>query len=174
MPGFPRWFLFQPFNLHLDFWKSRSWKIKVCFKPWKNFRSCKPGFFSRSPPRKKLDLYHKPEKKISWQTEKKSRCAGPEIFLRFETDLNFQKSRCRLKGCITQYTLHLSTDYKVNGQTVTAPLKFYKTYLVQWISPELSNKSYKVTCAYDKYFPIKQETGKIMIIIILIWQAIWS
>ena len=21
----------RPFNLHLDFWKSRSWKIKVCF-----------------------------------------------------------------------------------------------------------------------------------------------
>ena len=35
--------------------------------------------------------------------KKKSRCAGPEIFLRFETDLDFssldfQKSRCRLKG----------------------------------------------------------------------------
>ena len=23
----------RPFNMHLDFWKSRSWKIKVCFKP---------------------------------------------------------------------------------------------------------------------------------------------
>ena len=23
----------RPFNLHLDFWKSRSWEIKVCFKP---------------------------------------------------------------------------------------------------------------------------------------------
>ena len=23
----------QPFNLHLDFWKWRSWEIKVCFKP---------------------------------------------------------------------------------------------------------------------------------------------
>ena len=30
--------------------------------------------------------------------EKKSRFAGPEIFLRFEADLDFQKSRCRLKG----------------------------------------------------------------------------
>ena len=41
----------RSFNLHLDFWKSRSWKIKVCFKP---------EFFSSSPPRKKLDWYHKP------------------------------------------------------------------------------------------------------------------
>ena len=24
---------FQPFNLHLDFWKWRYWEIKVCFKP---------------------------------------------------------------------------------------------------------------------------------------------
>ena len=23
----------RPFNLHLDFWKSRSWEIKVCFTP---------------------------------------------------------------------------------------------------------------------------------------------
>ena len=40
----------RPFNLNLDFWKSRSWEIKVCFKPYKNFRSCSPGFFfSLSP-----------------------------------------------------------------------------------------------------------------------------
>ena len=24
---------YQPFNMHLDFWKWRSWEIKVCFKP---------------------------------------------------------------------------------------------------------------------------------------------
>ena len=30
--------------------------------------------------------------------EKNSRFAGPEVFLRFEADLDFQKSRCRLKG----------------------------------------------------------------------------
>ena len=23
----------RSFNLHLDFWKSRSWEIKVCFNP---------------------------------------------------------------------------------------------------------------------------------------------
>ena len=38
---------------------------------------------------KKLDLYHKPEKNPGNKLKKKSRCAGPEIFLRFETDLNF-------------------------------------------------------------------------------------
>ena len=33
-PGDGRFYtLIRPFNLHLHFWKSRSWKIKVCFKP---------------------------------------------------------------------------------------------------------------------------------------------
>ena len=43
-------------------------------------------------------LWYKSEKKFRWQTEKKLRCtekkfrcAGPEIFLRFETDLNFSR-----------------------------------------------------------------------------------
>ena len=35
---------------------------------------------------------------LSGDLEKKSKFAGPEILLRFETDLDFQKSRCRLKG----------------------------------------------------------------------------
>ena len=39
---------------------------------------------------KKLDLYHKPEK-IQVTNWKKSRCAGPEIFLRCEADLNFSR-----------------------------------------------------------------------------------
>ena len=33
-----------------------------------------------------------------WRPRKKSRYAGPKIFLRFEADLDFQKPRCRLKG----------------------------------------------------------------------------
>ena len=37
----------RPFDLHLDFCKSRSWELKVCFKPQKNFKSCKPRFFLR-------------------------------------------------------------------------------------------------------------------------------
>ena len=40
---------------------------------------------------KKLDLYHQPEKNPGEKLKKKSRCAGPEIFLRFETDLNFSR-----------------------------------------------------------------------------------
>ena len=40
---------------------------------------------------KKLDLYHKPEKNPGDKLKKKSRCAGPEIFLRFEIDLNFSR-----------------------------------------------------------------------------------
>ena len=47
---------------------------------------------------KMRDLYHKPKKnpgdKLKKKlrcTEKKFRCAGPEIFLRFETDLNFSR-----------------------------------------------------------------------------------
>ena len=59
------------------------------------FFSLSPEFFS--------DLYHKPEKiqETNWKkqlrcTGKKIRCGGPELFLRLITDLNFQKSRCRL------------------------------------------------------------------------------
>ena len=78
---FVSWHNTRPFNLHLDFWKSRSWEIKVL----------QTRIFSRSPPRnKKLDFYQT-WKKSRWQTEKKSRCAGPEIFLRFESDLNFSR-----------------------------------------------------------------------------------
>ena len=62
--------------------------MKVCFKPQKNFSSCKSGFCFRSPLRKKEDLYHKPKKNPGDNLKKKFRCAGPEIFLRFETDLN--------------------------------------------------------------------------------------
>ena len=40
---------------------------------------------------KKLDLYHTPEKNPGDKLKKKSMCAGPEIFLRFETDLNFSR-----------------------------------------------------------------------------------
>ena len=43
--------------------------------------SCKPGFFFRSLP----------WKKARWQTEKKSRFAGPENFQRFEADLDFSR-----------------------------------------------------------------------------------
>ena len=39
-----------------------------------------------------------------WRPRKKSRFAGPGIFLRFEADLDFQKSRCRLKGRMTKKT----------------------------------------------------------------------
>ena len=41
--------------------------------------------------RKKLGLYHKYEKNPGNKLKKKSRCAGPEIFLRFETDLKFSR-----------------------------------------------------------------------------------
>ena len=48
--------------------------------------------------KKKLSLYYKSEKNLVDKlkkkfrsAEKKFRCAGPEIFLRFETDLNFSR-----------------------------------------------------------------------------------
>ena len=41
-------------------------------------------------PKIKLDLYYRPEKNSVGKL-KKSRCKGPEIFLRFETDLNFSR-----------------------------------------------------------------------------------
>ena len=40
---------------------------------------------------KKLDLYHTPEKNPGDKLKKKSGCAGPEIFLRFESDLHFSR-----------------------------------------------------------------------------------
>ena len=47
------------------------------------FSVCHLSFF--------LNLYHRSEKKFRWQTEKKIRCAGTEIFLRFEADLDFSR-----------------------------------------------------------------------------------
>ena len=52
----------RPFNLHLDLWKSRS---ALHLRKISDFRSCTP--------------------------EEKSRCAGHEIFIRFETDLDFSR-----------------------------------------------------------------------------------
>ena len=72
-----------PFNLHLDFWKWRSWEIKVYFKPLKNFRSCKPGFF--------FGFWCKSNFFFRWRPWKKSRFAGPEVYLRFEADLDFSR-----------------------------------------------------------------------------------
>ena len=46
----------RPFNLHFDFWKLRSWKIKICSANLE----------------KNLGLYYKSEKKSRWQTEKNS------------------------------------------------------------------------------------------------------
>ena len=63
-----------------------------------NFFFSSPEFFFSLSPEFFSDLYHKHEKnsgdtlkKKIRSTEKKFRCAGPEIFLRFETDLNFSR-----------------------------------------------------------------------------------
>ena len=50
-----------------------------------------PGFFLDLHLEKELDLYHKPEKNPGDELKNKSKRAGPEIFLRFETDLNFSR-----------------------------------------------------------------------------------
>ena len=62
---------------------------------------------------KKLDLYHKPEKNPGDKLKKKSRCAGPEIFLRLETDLNFSRPRFyEIKVQLKRPTILLdSTDF---------------------------------------------------------------
>ena len=81
----------RPFNLHLDFWKSRSVsnliKIPVpvhliFFSVHLNFFSvCHLNFFQvYGTNLKKIQLTNW---KKFWSTEKKFRCAGPEIFLRF-------------------------------------------------------------------------------------------
>ena len=48
-------------------------------------------FFQVSTLKKKLSLYYKPEVNPGAKPEKKSRSAGPEIFLGFEIDLDFSK-----------------------------------------------------------------------------------
>ena len=71
------------------FWKSRSWKIKVSLKPSKNSRwSCTPGFFISLSPGFFLGLWHKSS---FLDTKKKTRFAGPEIFLKFEADLDYSR-----------------------------------------------------------------------------------
>ena len=45
-----------------------------------------------------------------WRPRKKSRFAGPEVFLRFEADLDFQKSRRRLKGWVPSQFWHSSFE----------------------------------------------------------------
>ena len=72
--------LTRPFNLHLDFRKSMSWEIKVCFQPQKNFRSCKPGFFFLVY---HLDFFHGYGINLAYFSRKKSRFAGTEVFLKF-------------------------------------------------------------------------------------------
>ena len=44
-------------------------------------------------------MYYNSERRLGDKLKKKSmyRFAGPEIFPRFEADLDFQKSSCRLK-----------------------------------------------------------------------------
>ena len=81
-------FYFRPFNLHLDFWKSRSLEIKVCFKPNKNFMSCTPGFFSNMSPGFFSGFWYKSSFFSRWRRRKKSRWAGPE---RFKADLDFSR-----------------------------------------------------------------------------------
>ena len=53
------WQFTQPFNLHPVFWKSRSWEIKVCFKPYQVFTL-----------KNKLGLYYKPEENPGGHPEK--------------------------------------------------------------------------------------------------------
>ena len=50
-----------------------------------------PDFFFSLSPEFFSDLWYKSEKKIMWQTEKKFRRSGTEIFLRFEADLKFSR-----------------------------------------------------------------------------------
>ena len=126
--------MIRPFNLHLHFWKSRSWKIKVCFKPQKNFSSCTPEFyFSR------LDFFSVCQldffqictinlKKIqvtNWKkircTEKQFRCTGTEIFIRFETDLDVSKrwfSEIKVQNRWLNVILNPSAEFSTTGTTI--------------------------------------------------------
>ena len=80
----------RPFNLHLDFWKSRSWEIKVCFKPRKIASPGNLDFFLGLHLEKKLGLYYKSERNPVDKLKKKIQL---EIFLRFETCHNLSRPR---------------------------------------------------------------------------------
>ena len=96
-------------NKGLDKSRSVSNLIKISVPVHLNFFSVHLNFFSVCH-LNFFQVYGTNLKKIqltNWKkfrfTEKKFRSAGPDFFLRFETDLNFQdldfqKSRCRLKG----------------------------------------------------------------------------
>ena len=73
----------QPFNLYPDFWKLRSWEIKVFFKPEKNFRFCKPKFFFQVFTLKKSWVYTIDLKKIQvWRNWNFSRVLKRPWFLK--------------------------------------------------------------------------------------------
>ena len=86
-------------NQGLDKFRSVSNLRKISVHAHLNFFLSSPEFFfSLSPEFFFWDLYHKPEKnpgdKLKKKlrcTEKKFRCAGPEIFLRFERDLDLSR-----------------------------------------------------------------------------------
>jgi hypothetical protein len=80
---------FRPFNLQLISENQGLEKSGSASDHWKISGTGKLEFFLGLHLEKKLDLYHKPEKNPGDKLKK--RCAGPEIFLRFETDLNFSR-----------------------------------------------------------------------------------
>ena len=74
-------------------------------------------------------------KKSRWQTEKKLRCtekkfrcAGPEIFLRFETDLNFSRP--------------WFLEIKVQIKWPNVYNESWLTYYYQWLEPAISYTDY--------------------------------
>ena len=98
-------------------------------------------FFSRCPKRcrKKIWFYHQPEKKSRWQTEKKSKCAGPEIFLTFETNLNswrpwFSEIKAQIKE--PTVSLKLCFSSRCSNSLKTLPASIYLSSRVE-LSQEL-------------------------------------
>ena len=77
----------RPFNLHLDFWKSRSVSNLRKISGPANL-----DFFLGLHLEKKLGLYYKYEKNPGDKLKK-----NPGLQ---DLDLDFQKSRCRLKGWV--------------------------------------------------------------------------
>ena len=66
-------------------------------------------FISRSPPRKKLDIYHEPEKNPGVQNLKFFKGLKQTLI---PQGLDFQKLRCRLKGRIYR-TVHVTKQAKL-------------------------------------------------------------
>ena len=89
-----------------------------------------------------MTLYYKPEKNPGAKPEKRSRSAGPEIFLGFEIDLDFLKSGCRLKDWSSASKLLEKSDLNDNQLVLGLDLSIKDIANLEWGRGQKSLKSF--------------------------------